>query len=126
MATEITGTETVAGNLRTITLGGSKFRVPFTPTIRYMFWMRGFLKRFAEEQITDDDVVECYEQLVAFLRRYNRAVDEDALQDLELAEVIGFYTRCFSGQEEDEEGERPTRATRGGASSRTRSARSRS
>lgn len=127
MGTEITETEHVAGHLRRVSLGGVKVRVPLTPTLSYMFWMRGFLKRFNEQELTDDDLVDCYEQTVTFLKRYNPTLDEQAIQDnCELADLIGFYSRAFSGQDEEDadEGEaRPPRSKpRGGASSSRRTA----
>lgn len=127
MATEITETERVAGSLRRVSLGGQKFRVPATPTIRYMFWMRGFLAKFGKDEITDDDIVECYEQTLTFLRRYNDQVDSDALEEsCELEDLITFYNRCFGAEPESEDDERPPRATRGGGSSKRSTSRSRS
>lgn len=122
MPTEITETELVAGTLRRMPLGGLKFRVPATPTIRYMFWMRGFLAKFGSNEVTDDEIVECYEETVTFLRRYNKDVDEQALQEsCELVDLITFFNRCFAGGGAEGEAERPARAqTRGGQSSRAK------
>lgn len=127
MGTQITETEVVAGSLRRVTLGGTKFRVPASPTLKYLFWMRNFLGKFAEGTVTDDDLVDCYDQTVAFLRRYNENVDEDKLQETcEIHDLITFYNRCY-GLEPDGEDSGPPRApTRGGRSSKRAPSRSRS
>ena len=44
MPTQVTSDGALT-TLRKVTLGDLTFRVPATPTIRYMFWMRDFLKR---------------------------------------------------------------------------------
>lgn len=121
--TEVTS-EGALSKLRRVEIGSSKVRVPATPTIRYMFWMRDFLARFEKGELTDDDVFDCYEQLIAFLRRYNPDLDEDKLQDeCELADVIGFYGRCFGAQDDggDEGDEVPPSSARGSSRGSTRS-----
>jgi hypothetical protein len=116
--TQITETEVVAGSLRKVKLGDQSFRVPASPTIKYMFWMRRFLGKFADGSIDDDDIVECYDQTVDFLRRYNKDVDDEKLQEsCELEDLITFYNRCF-GAEPDEDDGRPPRRTRGGGSTK--------
>lgn len=127
MATEITETEVVAGQLRRVSLGSQSFRVPLTPTISYMFWMRGFLKRFGDDAITDDDIVDCYDQTVRFLRRYNDKVDEEKLQDTcELSDLITFYSRCFSGAGDEDAGDARPPRRRGTSGPKRPAARSRS
>ena len=125
MATEITGTEHAAPRLNRVSLGDVTFRVPRTPTISYMFWMRGFLGRFAAGEISDDDLVQAYEETVKFLRRYNDNVDEGKLQEsCELEDLITFYNRCFAADVEDEGDERPPRGSRRGTATRTGRSRS--
>lgn len=100
--TEITETDVAAPKLRRVTLGtGQKFRVPSSPTISYMFFMRRFLAAFPKD-IDDDDIADCYEQTIRFLRRYNDDVDEDRLQEsCELLDLITFYNRCYGAEPED-------------------------
>jgi hypothetical protein len=120
---ELTETEVISGTLRRVKLGEIEFRVPASPTIKYLFWMRRFLTQLGEGNLTDDDVVDCYEQTIMFLRRYNKTVDEDALQETcELSDLIGFYNRCFGvpSDETDADEARPTRrATRGPRNGKT-------
>jgi hypothetical protein len=126
MGTEITETEVVASPLKRITVGSQRLRVPRSPTIRFMFMHRGFLKKFADETITDDDIEDYYDEVLAFLRRYNDPVDEAKLQDeCQLSDLLGFYARWFGGQDEDEDAgdERPPqrRGTTGAKKTATRS-----
>lgn len=127
MGTEITDTEVVTAGLKRVTLGGVKFRVPQSPTIAYMFWMRSFLGKFGDQSLTDDDIVDCYDQTVDFLRQFNDKVDEQRLQKhATLVDLISFYNRCYGGDAEDEADERPPQRRRGTAGQSRTARRSRS
>lgn len=125
MPTEIVQGDVVAPETRRLKLGDQTFKVPPTPTLRYMFYMRRLMADV--NNIRDDDVVECFDETIAFLERYNSSVDRDALtESCTVAEVILFYSRCFGENAEEGEPEPgPTKRIRGGAASSTK-ARSRS
>lgn len=118
---EITDTEVVVPELRKVRLGSLTVKVPPSPTLEYMFWIRRFVKKFQDGTVVDDDIEECFEQTLKFLRRYNKDVDEQALiESCELSELITFYSTCFgqADEEADEAVPPPPAKTRGGATSR--------
>ena len=76
---EITDTEVVAPDMRRVQLGSESFRVPPSPTLKYMFYIRRFIRKFQDGTIGDDDIESCFDETIEFLRRYNKSVDEDRL-----------------------------------------------
>ena len=128
---EITDTEVVAPDMRKVTLGSETFRVPPSPTLKYMFFIRRFVQKFQDGTIADSDIESCFEETVDFLRRYNKTVDEEKLlESCELTDLITFYSNAFGeadAEADEEEAPPPRRARRGTTGARkTSSARSRS
>ena len=128
---EITETEKVAPDMRRVKLGTLSFVVPPSPTLRYMFYIRRFVRKFQTGDVADDDIEQCYDETLHFLRRYNRDIDEDKLQEsCELADLISFYSDCFGAADEEadaeEAGPPPARARRGTSGARKPKTRSRS
>lgn len=117
MGTEITDTEAVTAPLKRITLGPMKFRVPASPTLDYMFWMREFVQKFNAQELVDDDIVDCYDRTVDFLEQFNPKVDQARLKRVAtLADLVSFYSRCYGADselEDDDAGPPRVRAPRG-------------
>jgi len=124
---EITDTEVVAPDMRRVQLGSESFRVPPSPTLKYMFYIRRFIRKFQDGTIGDDDIESCFDETIEFLRRYNKTVDEDRLlESCELTDLITFYSACYGQADEeadDAEVPPPVSARRGtgGARKTTRS-----
>lgn len=116
---EITDTEVVAPDMRKVELGALSFKVPPSPTLKYMFFIRRFVQKFQDGTIGDADIEACYDETVAFLRRYNKTVDEEQLlESCELTDLITFYSACFGAADEeaDEQEVPPPRPARRGTS----------
>jgi len=127
MGTEITDTEHAAPTMKRADLGGLKFRVPPSPTLAYMFWMRGFISKFGDGSLVDDDIADCYEQTVEFLEQFNSKVDRATLEkQATLADLITFYTRCYGADSELEDEESKPTVRRGTGGNRRTSRQSRS
>jgi hypothetical protein len=116
---EITDTEVVAPDMRRVTLGELSLKVPPSPTLKYMFFIRRFVQKFQDGTIADTDIEGCFEQTVEFLSRYNKNIDEEKLlETCELTDLITFYSNCFgqADEEADEQEAPPPRPTRRGTS----------
>lgn len=127
MGTEITESEAVIGELKRVSVGGQKLRVPISPTLRFMFAHRKAVAKIADGGFTDDDVDDYFDALLTFLRRYNPKFDEDKILDeVQLTDLFGFYQRWFGSDREDEGDERPPRQRRGTTGPKRTTSRSRS
>jgi hypothetical protein len=100
---EITETEKVVPEIRRVQLGAARFRIPPSPTVHFMLYVRRLLQKFQDGDVGDDDILGCFDEVVDFLELYNKDVDRDQLErTCEIAELIGFCTVALGAQADDE------------------------